>query len=344
MAKRTTAVVALAFVLAACGGTTAAATTTANTAASSTIHATWIRLQPKSSPPAGSDGVEAFDGATGQLILFGGHPNTGPLDANTWLWTGRSWRKLHPATHPPGVDGAVMAYDTNTRQLVLFGGQGRDGTISYRTTWLWNGATWKQAHSVLNPAARGYGAMAFDPKSHKLLLFGGVNSTSALNDTWTWTGSQWRPLHPKHSPPPSTGQALAYDPTNDGLLLFGGLIGTGGGFPFLGTWLWTGTDWVALSPSSSPPRRSVASLGWDPSGRVLVLFGGIGAQFARLLDTWIWTGSTWQVAEVKRSPERRAAGQQFAYDPNQRAFVLFGGFSGDGLPAYGDTWILKLLP
>jgi len=185
--------------------------------------------------------------------------------------------------------------------------------------------------------------MAFDPKSHQLLLFGGENSSSLLDDTWRWTGSTWLRLHPRNAPPASIDQSLAYDPTDGGLLLFGGLrVTSGGPLAPLGTWLWTGSDWTQLFPTESPPLRSAASVCWVPSAKVVVLFGGIDAQSARLSDTWIWTGKTWQLARVARFPEPRSAGDQFAYDQKTHVCVLFGGFKGSGLPEDGDTWTLKL--
>jgi len=250
--------------------------------------------------------------------------------------------KLHPPTHPAGLSDLAMAYDSDTRQLVLFGGSTDYGTNYYNTTWLWNGKTWQKAHPRTRPAARDSASMAFDPKSHQLVLFGGEDPNSYFNDTWTWTGSNWDQLKPRRSPPPSTNSALAYDPVDRGLILLGGLASGGTGYMALGTWLWTGSNWVHLSPPSWPPGRGDASLAWDDATKVLVLFGGLDANGHVFSDTWIWQGQTWQLLRVVQSPEHRAAGETFAFDPTDGAIILFGGFHGSGLAQYGDTWSLKL--
>ena len=311
----------------------------------SKIHASWTLLHPRVSPPSATGGVEAFDGRTNQLILYGGSPEYGTemVDA-TWLWTGRAWASLHPTRHPDGVDGAVMAYDGDTRQLVLFGGEADYGQNTYNTTWLWTGSTWTEAHPRVSPPVRNFPAMAFDPKSHQLLLFGGENSTGDFNDTWTWTGSNWERLLPHQSPPRSSQQAAAYDPTVGGVVLFGGLVSTSTGLYPIGTWLWTGTDWVQLSPSSAPSPRSSVSVAWDPAAKVLVAFGGQSAASQPLSDTWVFERGEWRLLKVAPHPSARAAGATFAYDPATRELVLFGGFKSSGLPDFGDTWILRLQP
>jgi hypothetical protein len=335
--------------LAACGLGAAGTPTTdaASHVAVSAIHASWTLRHPKETPPAGSGGVEAYDQATNQLILFGADQDYKPVDPNTWLWTGTSWSKLHPTNRPPAANQPVMAYDGATRQLVLFGGvlippSSSNSNPTYsKTTWLWNGRNWSEAHPALSPPARCDAVMAFDPKSGQLLLFGGA-SFSNFGDTWSWTGSTWRQLHPSASPPDSFAQALAYDPVDGGLVLLGGVPELGEQTPFLGTWLWNGKTWAELSPADSPRPRADAGLGWDQSARVLVAFGGFDQSYVQLSDTWIWTGTTWAELHPSEFPERRAPGGQFAYDPKTHQFVLFGGFKGSGRPSYGDTWTLRL--
>jgi len=180
------------------------------------------------------------------------------------------------------------------------------------------------------------------PRSHQLLLFGGENSQTFLGDTWTWTGSDWERLQPHHSPPPSIDGALAYDPTVGGVVLVGGLVSTSTGLYPIGMWLWTGTDWVQLSPSSAPSPRSSVSLAWDPAAKVLVAFGGQNVASQPLSDTWVFERGEWRLLKIASHPSPRADGGQFAYDPVTRELVLFGGFKSSGLPDFGDTWMLRL--
>ena len=84
---------------------------------------------------------------------------------------------------------------------------------------------------------------------------------------------------------------MAYDPGTGQLVLFGGNDGSG---TVADTWIWNGSDWTELSPATSPPARSDASMAYDPGTGQLVLFGGndgVGG----------FDGSTWAFSPVKAS-------------------------------------------
>ena len=70
-----------------------------------------------------------------------------------------------------------MAYDPRHGRLILFGGN----ACPFRSeTWAWDGTTWKLLRPSLSPAARTQAAMAADPDSHVLVLFGGLADTPCL--------------------------------------------------------------------------------------------------------------------------------------------------------------------
>src|SRR5438309_11730318 len=71
----------------------------------------------------------AWDGATRQLILFGGMGARGPV-GDTWEWSGTQWIEQHPRHEPPPRVAAGLAYDSRSRQLVLFGGSATTATIT----------------------------------------------------------------------------------------------------------------------------------------------------------------------------------------------------------------------
>jgi hypothetical protein len=48
----------------------------------------------------------------------------------------------------------------------------------------WTGHTWSQLSPSTSPAARNGAAMAFDPATGQVVLFGGFNGTTSLGDTW----------------------------------------------------------------------------------------------------------------------------------------------------------------
>ena len=62
---------------------------------------------------------------------------------------------------------------------------GHTGTVP-GDTWGWSGRLWERCDVGVNPAGRSGHAMAFDPISRRLVLFGGY-SVGFLGDTWTLT-------------------------------------------------------------------------------------------------------------------------------------------------------------
>lgn len=182
-------------------------------------------------------------------------------------------------------------------------------------------------------SARSAAAVAFDPFTETVVLFGGRRWGADAADTWTWDGSQWTEEHPPVSPPAREGASLAYDGLGHRLLLAGGVLGGGTavGLPEPGTvcplaaecpgpprpaddtWAWDGRTWVQLSPA----HRVVGVLGMatDPqTGRVVAVghspvvacpppgksacplpFEGPSSplRWPGDLRTWTWDGRDW---------------------------------------------------
>ena len=69
-----------------------------------------------------------------------------------------------------------------------------------------------QLNPATSPSPRAVSAMAYDPVSKKVVMFGGFNDTTYLNDTWTWDGTTW--TQAKHA-----GSAFAAYFRDDGLRL-----------------------------------------------------------------------------------------------------------------------------
>jgi hypothetical protein len=306
----------------------------------------WTKLRPHHSPPALDSAASTYDGATHQVLLFGGEEIGGAGQNATWQWTGSTWKQLHPPTSPPLLIGASMAYDPATRLVVLFGGLG-DYAIAPAQTWAWTGTTWERLHPSSSPSARAYAAMAFDEATGQLLLFGGYDSRRApLADTWDWTGYTWERLA-SAGPGARSGAGIVYDPLTRQLLLFGGGSSPASPSPTsVTTWSWSGTAWDALTPADSPPARSGESLAYDPLVGQVVLFGGGGESRVAsqglaanvLNDTWKWTGTTWEKVDAARLPPGRVTAAM-TVDPVTRQLILFGG-ADKNLAPLGDTWCI----
>lgn len=94
------------------------------------------------------------------------------------------------------------------------------------------------------------------------------------------------------------------------------------------------TTWTQLSPATTPPARSGASMAYDPLSEETFLFGGDNG--GALDDTWSWNGSSWSRLSPATSPPARYDASM-AYDEDLDEMILFGGY-GSGGEVYDDTW------
>jgi hypothetical protein len=195
----------------------------------------WVQLSPAHSPPPTYQAAMAFDGATGQLVMFGG-VNPSVVSADTWIWNGSDWSQAAPATVPPTRLAESMAYDPATSQLLMFGGV----NVDFRgDTWNWTGSNWIKLNPTASPSPRSFAALAYASRFGQLILSSGSNGSNlAINDTWTWTGANWSKLSPAaNQSPPRYGAAMTDDPPDGQLLLFGGATNP---VTSIGdTWAWT---------------------------------------------------------------------------------------------------------
>lgn len=87
--------------------------------------------------------------------------------------------------------------------------------------------TWTQLTAQLRPERRYDHAIAYDTVRERVVLFGGVATSTAsfsLSDTWEWNGVSWAERNPSNRPPQRHGHAVVYDEARQRVVLFGGLI------------------------------------------------------------------------------------------------------------------------
>jgi hypothetical protein len=131
-------------------------------------------------------------------------------------------------------------------------------------------------------------ALADDPASHQVVLFGGVGD---YDNTWLWDGSTWTLAHPVVSPAGRFGASAAYDPETKTVLLFGGRIEPG--TPVHDTWAWNGTTWLDLDSGAGGPEPGEGSdMAWDAASHQMVLVTGSGV-ISDPGATWVWDGTHW---------------------------------------------------
>jgi hypothetical protein len=283
-----------------------------------------------------------YDGATGNLVLFGGE-TYGAVLGDTWALSGSTWTRLSPARSPQPRGDAMMAYDPATDNMVLFGGQTDNG--QYLTgTWIWDGTTWTHLTPSVSPFPVLGGVMAYDSATGNMVLFGGNATTKLLDQTWTWNGTTWTQLSPPANPSAREGGVMAYDPATGQLLLYGGSGDDGVGRPgtcLHDTWSWNGTTWTELTPTAHPSVCYGASMAYDQATGQMVLFGGVqtlsGGKINVLSQTWTWNGSTWTQLAPAAHPSARY-GASMAYDQATGQLMLFGGTAGTNV-TYGNVWM-----
>jgi hypothetical protein len=227
-----------------------------------------------------------------------------------------------------------MVYLNNRNAILFFGG---DWTTQTRLseTWLRSSeGCWTKLNPVASPPLRDTVAMAYDPASGGVVMYGGRvggpgEAGNFLYDTWTWDGQTWAAA--SNTGPQLLAPAAAYDPISKQLILFGPYWEGGEAQ----TWAWTGKEWQRLHPAVSPSGRYAANLTFDSATGQLLLFGGARNSMP-LGETWTWNGSTWrQIVTASSPPPRYSAA--LGSNGSRSGLVLFGGIHPNRF--YSDTWI-----
>ena len=184
--------------------------------------------------------------------------------------------------------------------------------------------TWREISTASAPRKRDAFAMAYDPVSKKVVLFGGYDGKGYLSDTWTFDGISWAREHPKQSPVGRAASSMAFDAHTRTLVLFGGFDGVQDRSD---TWVWDGAtgQWSATRPKTSPGALTGPNLFTDPRDGRADEFGGYDG-FLYQLQTWRWDGTTWRRLHTPTTPTARAFAE-IATNPEARSTLLFGGLA-----------------
>jgi hypothetical protein len=138
--------------------------------------------------------------------------------------------------------------------------------------------------------------------------------------------------------------AMVYDTVGRRHVMFGGFdshVAAGTATRFNDIWEYDGATrtWYNVTPTSGvlPAARSGHAMAFDPSRRVIVLFGGWNQTSGYLGDTWEWNCATrtWTRMTPAASPSARQ-GARMMYDAAGARMILFGGV--DANTFYKQTW------
>ncbi|MGA1525956.1 MAG: Kelch repeat-containing protein, partial [Planctomycetota bacterium] len=191
----------------------------------------WTQLAPANAPSARSGHAMAYDPSTDTGVLVGGEDASGTVLADMWRWDGTDWTQANPTTLPPARHGHELAWDPLRARLVLFGGQ--DGSARRNDIWEWDGTDWaeitprQQSSFFWGPSPRDAFAMAYDPRSERVVVHGGETDAGCADDFWSWDGVEWtRHFATGTAPSARSGHAMFFDPAVNELRVFGGACGT----------------------------------------------------------------------------------------------------------------------
>jgi len=227
----------------------------------------------------------------------GYHPPTGAfvyLDLGATVWrldAGRTTWTKQATSGPSSTHGIRFVYDARADRFVTFGGDVFRTSRYFDDTWEYDLAhdKWTKRVPGISPPGRSYYAIAYDAKASRLVMFGGVTSSSELGDTWTYsyTANTWTRVATRISPSPRHYSAMVYDPVRYRMLLFGGADDSetvqGDTWAFdLGT-----NTWSQIHESgSAPSARAWHAMAFDIESGKAFLYGGGPNRGAFTTELW----------------------------------------------------------
>lgn len=276
----------------------------------------------------------AFDGVTNRLLMFGTSPPVWglPVDPHTYAWDASGWRVLDPSASPSPRYRPAMAWDPKTAQVVLFGSHVAPSYAGPIDTWVWNGQTWRRVVTSSGPTRSENPVLTWDDASQQLVLTGvgsdyavPAGASQELMETWVWGGNTWVRVDDGHATPQTMLPLdTAYDPVSRRLISVEGTLTTMwswsagrwsqlaaaspsiedivtdyahgcvlGITPFLGTWGWTGTDWVRVHADDDPSVSTQASFAPDAAVGGVAEYGVVPNGTTASPHVYTWTGSSW---------------------------------------------------
>lgn len=269
-------------------------------------------------PTTGTDGNGSYndlvwDSKNNRLVLL--TPGT-PL-----AYSGTTWTAL-PGTLEACGSGLRGAFDSKRNRLlaVCANSYGAENAIERE----FDGTKWTNVNVM--PMPRAGGAISFDTKRGRLVMFGG----NSLTSTWEWDGTAWSRF--ATATPNRLGPALAYNDKDT--VMFGGCSGScSPTAPLANTQLWDGSAWRA--GPTGPSGSYYSWLAFDPVRKQTVLYRHCPISENPCKSTWEWDGvaATWM---DKFIPPLNPPPIGIAYDRSRQAVVAIG--TGSLRTWNGTSW------
>jgi hypothetical protein len=195
-------------------------------------------------------------------------------------------------------------------------------------------------------------AMIYDPRQHRILLFGGKDDDNQnSNELWALdlVSHAWQPLKILgDAPPASEDHSLIYDPIGHRMIFYGGEDGP--------TWNHTWSfdlqtlRWTDLTDSMAPRREDHTAI-YDSQKKRMVVFGG---QDNDELSNEIWAFDLDPASQrFQQWQKLPAAGDRLpvarydhaaVYDSLKNRMVIYGGWDDAEEKYLDDTWAFYFEP
>lgn len=178
----------------------------------------WEYVATDLAPPPRCEAQMFFNRETGTIILAGGITRSKPdqkweILKDTWEWDGERWREISAPPQRFTITNTCAVYDPI---------QGRGIVFDYDGWLAWADGKWSRLECLSNPPDRNGTAIAVDPTSGKILLFGGINDDVKLHDTWLWQDDTWKEIPSALTPSPRSEHRMFFDPVRNSFILYGG--------------------------------------------------------------------------------------------------------------------------
>jgi hypothetical protein len=231
---------------------------------------TWTQLQP-GGPfllDACSQSHLFYDPASNKVLLVGGYAGVSLLYTCEYDLAANTWTDINiGGAYPFPRFRPHAVYDPEVGAVIFYGGRDDNTGGVLHDTWVyqWATSTWTEVQTVGEGPACEDSSFVWDPDGHRVIAFGGVVHEMFLEDAKDWQETM-------------SSDTWAYDPVT--------------------------STWTRLDPAGPvPAARWGASIGYDPTTRRVILYGGDGAgentvlmsDDISLYDTWAYdpASNTW---------------------------------------------------
>lgn len=198
----------------------------------------------------------------------------------------------------------------------------------------------RSAKAYRTPPGRTNPAMAYDPRTHEVLMVGGMIGNTPLSDMWAWDGMGWSellpatlPAQPAFAPSSESPSFMAYDARTRQMVM----VAIGQAPPDKArTWIWDGHNWSERHPGDGSP--GAGAITYDASLEKILMMVADFSHGNPIGMTWAWDGTNWapiQTPHVVDNPQLGVG--SLTYDAATRQ-VLY--LTQVAKPSFKDiTWI-----